>query len=440
MLPKIKEIAKAGFRVLGIEFRMAQSARQESVPLEDQEAMVEDQLQVFKAVTGRDYETAAETRYSVDNEYEVIKPFGDPQGLSGDLLIAAGTMIKLLNLPPGAAVLDLGCGCGWTSNLLARCGFHVTGVDVNAASLAIGQRNADAAGLAVKFINADMQTFTLDQCFDAVVIFDSLHHCLREQSVLSNVERMLIPGGKIVLCEQSYPDEEKAGLLTHDDAIQTMRRHGTLEKGLGTKYLVSALLGCGFDAITVFTSQGHYRRWHIARKSYEGVSEAVRSVINTSDFAVYDSNDEAKMNVLEKKLKALSPDNPIVYESGWYNLEVNSEADLKQWRWMAKEAKCLVNNPKRDALLVIRGSVNLKAVEDQKVIFKINDMVLAEFIPKRSRFEKSYYIKKEMLGDNAEFFLTISTDKSFVPARIFPGSKDRRELGMQISLIYMYNI
>ena len=285
---KIKEVAKAGLRVLGIEKRKGQSAQQGSVldiPLEDQETMVKKQLEEFKAVTGRDYEVAAEARYPVDNEYEKKKPFSDPQGLSGDLLIALGTMIKLLHLPPGAEVLDLGCGCGWTSILLARCGFRVTAVDVNGASLAIGRRNAEAAGISLKFITADIQQFTADQRFDAVIIFDALHHCLRERSVLSRAEWMLRPGGKILLSEQGYPDEDKAGLLTHDAAIQTMRQFGTLEKGLGTMYLVRALLDCGFDAITVFSSHCHYHKWHIARKPHPGAG-VVRSPVMTSDFAL----------------------------------------------------------------------------------------------------------------------------------------------------------
>jgi len=189
-----------------------------------------------------------------------------------------------VHLPRGAAVLDLGCGCGWTSILLARCGFHVTGVDINPASLAIGRRNADAAGVVVKFITADIQEFTVDQRFDAVVIFDALHYCLRERSVLSRAEWMLRPGGKILLNEQGCLDEDIAGLLTHDPAVQTMRQHGTLEKGLGTRYLVRALFDCGFDAITVFTSPCHYHQWHMARKRQAG-AEVVHRVIKTSDLA-----------------------------------------------------------------------------------------------------------------------------------------------------------
>jgi cyclopropane fatty-acyl-phospholipid synthase-like methyltransferase len=253
------------------------------VPLTDSEVTVREQLQVFKSLTGREYNAAAETRYPVNHVYEANKPFSDPKGLSGDLLIAAGTMVKLLHLPPGASVLDLGSGCGWTSIFLARCGFQVTGLDLNAASLEIARRNAQAIATPVKFINADMQSFPVDRLFDALVIFDSLHHCLRERSVLSRAESALRPGGKIIICEQAYPDEARAGILTHEAAIQAMKKHGTLEKGLGTRYLIRLLFDCGFERVTVLTTQSHYHTWLMARKPQAG-TEAARSVTYTSDF------------------------------------------------------------------------------------------------------------------------------------------------------------
>jgi len=153
----------------------------------------------------------------------------------------------------------------------------------------------------------------------------------------------------------------------------------------------------------------------------------------------YDRTGETKREILVRKLKVLPPppDVPeIVYEKGWYDLEVDPQSPLKQWRWLGREARCLIDNPGRDALLVIRGGVNKDALTNQKVIFKINDLVLDEFVPAEAVFEKSYNIKKGMLGDKDEFSLTITTDQAFVPAKIDPQSKDERELGFQISFIY----
>ena len=156
-------------------------------------------------------------------------------------------------------------------------------------------------------------------------------------------------------------------------------------------------------------------------------------------YSPYDRTGESMQEVYSQKLKVTPPplDTPeIIYEEGWYDLEEDPQFYLKQWRGTAKEARCIIDNPHRDALLVIRGGVNMEAAPGQKVIFKINDMVLDEFVPEESYFERSYNIKKEMLGDKDEFILTIQTDKTFIPAKVIPNSKDERELGLQISFIY----
>jgi hypothetical protein len=153
----------------------------------------------------------------------------------------------------------------------------------------------------------------------------------------------------------------------------------------------------------------------------------------------YDRSGESKREILNRKLKVLPPppDVPeVVYEKGWYDLEIDPNAPLKQWRWTGREARCVIDNPRRDALLVIRGGVNKDFSPNQKVIFKINDLVLDEFIPGESVFEKSYNIKKEMLGDKDGFNLIVTTDQTFVPAKLSPQSKDERELALQISFIY----
>ncbi len=148
---------------------------------------------------------------------------------------------------------------------------------------------------------------------------------------------------------------------------------------------------------------------------------------------------EDQFNVYNKKLTIYPPpiDTPvIIYEEGWYDREMNPETYLKEWRWTAKEATCVIDNPHRDALLVVKGGVNKEVFQDQKVIFKINNQVIEEFIPETGFFEKFINVKKEMLGKNDVFKLTIATDKTFIPAKIIPSSSDERELGIQISFLY----
>jgi hypothetical protein len=153
----------------------------------------------------------------------------------------------------------------------------------------------------------------------------------------------------------------------------------------------------------------------------------------------FDRSGDASREVLSRKLKVLPPPigtPEVIYESGWYDLEVDQNNPLKQWRWTAKEAKCIIDNPRRDALLVIKGGANISEMKDQKVILMINGLAFDEFVPTEALFEKSYQIQKEMLGDKDEFTLSIGVSEAFVPAKINPSSKDDRELGVQISFIY----
>ena len=153
----------------------------------------------------------------------------------------------------------------------------------------------------------------------------------------------------------------------------------------------------------------------------------------------YDRSGESRREVLNTKMEVVPPppDVPeIIYETGWHEQEIDPKAPLRKWRWIDGEARCIVDNPHRDSLLVIRGGVNKQAIPDQKVTFKINDMVLDEFVPDEVTFEKSYTVKKEMLGEKDAFTLTIAVDKTFIPAQVFPQSTDKRELGCMISLIY----
>ena len=152
-----------------------------------------------------------------------------------------------------------------------------------------------------------------------------------------------------------------------------------------------------------------------------------------------DTTGDSKQEILVEKLKVFPPplDTPeVIYEEGWYDLEINPDSYLKQWRWTSQKARCIIDNPHRDALLIIKGGINANAFESQTIIFKINDLTLDEFVPEGGIFEKSYSIKKEMLGDKEEFYLTIETDKFFIPAELSSETTDDRVLGLQVSFIY----
>ncbi|MGD1010789.1 MAG: hypothetical protein ABR951_11655 [Candidatus Aminicenantales bacterium] len=131
-----------------------------------------------------------------------------------------------------------------------------------------------------------------------------------------------------------------------------------------------------------------------------------------------------------------SADSPVlVYLSGWYAQETDPQDPGRSWRWTSKEARVAIDNPGRDALLVLRGRAGL-ADAGQKVTVSIDGKPLDEFAPGTGEFERHFTVRKEWLGDKDDFELVIGVDKTFVPARVTPGSNDQRELGVRISLLY----
>lgn len=120
---------------------------------------------------------------------------------------------------------------------------------------------------------------------------------------------------------------------------------------------------------------------------------------------------------------------------GWYDLESCDDipdASIRQWRWTGKRAVCRLFNPKKNALLMIRGAVNKRLLNHQKVRIKINGALLDEFEPGDSSFFKEYRLSPGLLGDNEDVSLFIETDHTFTPAAIDPGVSDTRQLGIQV--------
>jgi len=112
-------------------------------------------------------------------------------------------ILELVTLPPGASVLDLGCGVGRHSLELARRGYQVTGLDRTAAYLVEARKRARKEGLPGAFLMADMREFVRHAAFDVVLSlltsFSYFEDAADNMRVLVNVARSLKPEGRFVL-------------------------------------------------------------------------------------------------------------------------------------------------------------------------------------------------------------------------------------------------
>jgi len=111
--------------------------------------------------------------------------------------------LALVQLRPGAAVLDLGCGVGRHSLELARKGYRVTGVDRTAMYLAKAKAAAAGQALNVEWVHADMRDFVRKGAFDAAInlltSFGYFTDLADDRRVLDNVFAGLKPGGHLVI-------------------------------------------------------------------------------------------------------------------------------------------------------------------------------------------------------------------------------------------------
>jgi SAM-dependent methyltransferase len=107
------------------------------------------------------------------------------------------TAVLLNALPPGATVLELGCGVGVPTTQRLAQRFAVTGVDISAQHIALARRNVPTA----TFVQADMAALDFPPAgFDAVAAFYSIIHVPREEhaALLHDIATWLRPGGLLV--------------------------------------------------------------------------------------------------------------------------------------------------------------------------------------------------------------------------------------------------
>ncbi|HET9388163.1 MAG TPA: class I SAM-dependent methyltransferase [Steroidobacteraceae bacterium] len=106
----------------------------------------------------------------------------------------------------GERVLDVGCGVGRWSRLLAARGAQVTGVDLSPTMIAQAERRAVADGVAdrCRFRVQDLSSLDVGQRFDLILGVTVLQHILDPgalRAALQGVAAHLAPKGRIVLLE-----------------------------------------------------------------------------------------------------------------------------------------------------------------------------------------------------------------------------------------------
>lgn len=115
----------------------------------------------------------------------------------------------------GARVLDLCCGTGDMCFYAGRMGAgSVVGADFTLPMLAVARGRARADGERTDFVAADALRLPFrDGAFDAITVGYGLRNVADPRLALSEMRRMLAPGGRAVVLDFGKPDNAVARLL-----------------------------------------------------------------------------------------------------------------------------------------------------------------------------------------------------------------------------------
>jgi len=184
------------------------------------------------AMTGQ-YATAERlnTRISIHEKYSRNKqPFGE-------------WIVSHYGLQPGEQVLELGCGTGsmWQSVTLPE-GAHVTLTDLSAGMLDAAKANT--AHLAADYAIVDAQDIPYpDGDFDVVIANMMLYHVPDIAKALSEIRRVLKPGGRFFAATTG----ENGAVEAVADMLQTRfdtNRRFTLQNGTAQLQAYFAEVAC----------------------------------------------------------------------------------------------------------------------------------------------------------------------------------------------------
>lgn len=104
----------------------------------------------------------------------------------------------------GQRVLDVACGAGYGTNILAQVAAHATGLDLDEAAIRSARRRYRRQNL--KFVAADCCNMPFeDGSFDAVTANEMIEHIDDHDAFIDEVKRVLQPGGTFMVSTPNKP-------------------------------------------------------------------------------------------------------------------------------------------------------------------------------------------------------------------------------------------
>lgn len=130
----------------------------------------------------------------------------------------------------GQRILDMACGCGYGTALLAERHpeRQITGVDIDPAAIAYAQEHYRLPNL--RYVCANAEHFADEQPFDSIVSLETIEHLPSPQRLIGNYARLLASGGQIIASVPITPTLDGNPHHLHDFSRRSFfslfRQHG----------------------------------------------------------------------------------------------------------------------------------------------------------------------------------------------------------------------
>jgi ubiquinone/menaquinone biosynthesis C-methylase UbiE len=130
-----------------------------------------------------------------------------------------------------ASIVDLGCGTGSLSVLLAGVGHAVQGLDISGRMLAAARHKAEAAGVSVAFRQGDAQAPPVKAASVDVVLARHVLWALSDPSTaLRRWAALLKPGGVLILVEGRWSTGAGLAAAECERLVRGIRQEATVER------------------------------------------------------------------------------------------------------------------------------------------------------------------------------------------------------------------
>jgi len=107
-------------------------------------------------------------------------------------------------------VLDLGCNCGYGTNLLSQSCSSITGVDVSPVAIETAKKKYQRSNLTFTVVDGITLPFE-DHTFDVVTSFQVVEHLVDYNTYFNEIRRVLKPDGLVILTTPNAAIRVKSG-------------------------------------------------------------------------------------------------------------------------------------------------------------------------------------------------------------------------------------